>query len=816
MLILRLFLIVLVLALSLMSATTANAYDGGINGRYQAGCGGGGCHGGAASGNTTLTVGGNRTLAAGATTALTFTVANAAQNAAGFNAAVLNANNQPSGGFNNLGGGVQALPGDPVEVFHTEPKGFAGGQATFTFSWTAPAAHGNYNIYYAGNAVNDNGGNGGDVWNTGNATITVTGATLTAPAAGTSLCAGASLSVAWTQTGLTSFNIELSNDNFNTKTVIGNGVAAGSSPFNYTIPNNQAAGNTYQVRLITGAGVVLSTSNVFSITAGPTILTQPTNQTSCIGRTVQFTTGASGSSVQYRWRKNGVEIPGATEAILKLNNLTLNDAGSYDCVAYSCNLTATTQAAVLVVNVPPTITTQPVKQDVCEGQGAVFTIEATGSDLTYQWLKDGVPIINATNKNFSIPTVSLDDAGAYRCRVTGSCTPQLQSVEAPLTVNVVPAVTTQPQASNVKVGEKILLFVTSSGSNVQYQWTKNGSDISGATNDTLVIASAALADSGTYAVKVSNTCGGATSRNAVVKVTPNAGPGVFTLGTDAVNMGELAVCSTKDTVISALIQNTGGTELIATGSTSDPAGIVTVSEVPFPAVIPPGSSIPVTLSVKALAVGTETATVTFTSNAGSKTMTVTVVGTASIVASTDTLTYVAGQVGESHCASTVPLTCATTVTEILIEGNGALTYTIDPPVTLPVTIEANQSFNVCVKTTDDAGETARLVIKTSAGEADLDLVRREVSSVEEERSPIAGLHVAPNPMTDELRITAESDAPISVRVYTITGNVVAQFSGAGDLRWDRRDLSGSRLSSGLYVLAIEQRGVTDVFKLLVE
>lgn len=810
MLIVRLLLIVLVLALSLFSATTAWAYPQGVNGYYQAGCGG--CHGGNANANTILTVGGTRTLAAGATTALSITVTNAGQAEAGFNAAVLNANNQQAGTFSNPGAGVQLI-GAGTEISHNDP---AVEPATFTFSWTAPANHGTYTLYYAGNAVDGNNANTGDIWNTGNAQITVTGATLTAPAAGTSLCAGASLSVAWTQTGLTNFNIELSSDNFNTKTVIGNNVAANTSPFAYTIPNNQAVGNTYQVRLITAAGVVLSTSNVFSITGGPTILTQPTNQTACVGRTINFSTGASGSNVQYRWRKNGVDIAGGTNAILTLNNLTLNDAGSYDCVVFSCNLTATTQAAVLVVNVPPAITTQPVKQDVCEGQAASFAVEATGSDLTYQWLKDGVPIIGATLKNFSIPATSLSDAGQYRCRITGSCTPQLQSAEVPLTVNVVPAVSVQPQPANVKVGEQIVMFVVTTGQSVQYQWTKNGADIFGATNDTLLIPSATLADSGTYAVKVSNTCGNATSRNAAVKVTPNAGEGVLTLGTSAVNMGEIAVCSTKDSVISALLQNTGGSDFIATGAISDPEGVVTVTSVLFPSMIPAGSSLPVTIRVQALAVGLQTATVTFTSNVGNKTMTVTFTGTPSMATTTDTLRYATGQTGESQCASTIPVSCATTITEILIEGNGALTYTIDPTVTLPFEIPANQAFNVCVKSTDVTGEPARLVIKTSAGDANLDLIRREVSSVEEERSPIAGLHVAPNPMTDDLRISTDADAPINVRVHTITGNVVAQFSGVGEVRWDRRDLSGSRLPSGLYVLAIEQRGVTDVFKLLVE
>jgi hypothetical protein len=182
----------------------------------------------------------------------------------------------------------------------------------------------------------------------------------------------------------------------------------------------------------------------------------------------------------------------------------------------------------------------------------------------------------------------------------------------------------------------------------------------------------------------------------------------------------------------------------------------------------------------------------------------------------DTLKFAEGQVDQSRCASTVSITCANTVTGLRLRGDGASTYEITPSVALPVVVDANSTLEVCVKSTAATGTSAQLVIITTAGEDVVELVREVVSSVDEQEPVIAGLRVTPNPMTDELRITSDSDALMTVRVYTITANVVAQFSGVGELRWDRRDLSGSLLPAGLYVLSIEQRGQTDVVKIIVQ
>jgi hypothetical protein len=57
----------------------------------------------------------------------------------------------------------------------------------------------------------------------------------------------------------------------------------------------------------------------------------------------------------------------------------------------------------------------------CEGTDASFTVNASGSNLSYQWTKGGNDILGATNSTFSIKNLNLSDAGTYSCIVSSQC-----------------------------------------------------------------------------------------------------------------------------------------------------------------------------------------------------------------------------------------------------------------------------------------------------------------------------------------------------------------------------------------------------------
>lgn len=79
-------------------------------------------------------------------------------------------------------------------------------------------------------------------------------------------------------------------------------------------------------------------------------------------------------------------------------------------------------AAPAPCNLPPSITGQPANQTLTVGQSAIFTVAGSGSaPLSYQWLKDGVPIPSATNSSFFIPSVSATDSGStFSVNITNS------------------------------------------------------------------------------------------------------------------------------------------------------------------------------------------------------------------------------------------------------------------------------------------------------------------------------------------------------------------------------------------------------------
>ncbi|MGA2051953.1 MAG: immunoglobulin domain-containing protein [Opitutales bacterium] len=88
-----------------------------------------------------------------------------------------------------------------------------------------------------------------------------------------------------------------------------------------------------------------------------------------------------------------------------------------------------------------------------------------------------------------------------------------------LTPIVPPRISTQPASLTVKVGHKATFKVTASGTGpFSYQWYRNGKKISGATNATSTISTAAASNAGTYTVIVTNPAGKAGSDEAKLTV----------------------------------------------------------------------------------------------------------------------------------------------------------------------------------------------------------------------------------------------------------------------------------------------------------
>jgi hypothetical protein len=153
----------------------------------------------------------------------------------------------------------------------------------------------------------------------------------------------------------------------------------------------------------------------------------------------------------------------------------------------------------------PAITTQPANVTVLQGGTATFSVVAASvTPLTYQWRKDGVPLVGATNATLTIANVIAAHAGLYSV-VISNASGSATSVVATLVLGTPLSITSQPTAQTVAVGANVTLRVGISGlAPFTFQWRKNGVSLPAGTSATLVLPGVSVADAGTYSVVVSD------------------------------------------------------------------------------------------------------------------------------------------------------------------------------------------------------------------------------------------------------------------------------------------------------------------------
>ena len=175
--------------------------------------------------------------------------------------------------------------------------------------------------------------------------------------------------------------------------------------------------NAYGFDASTAAKLIVDTNPPPRVVA-PEIVSQPTNLTVIEGSTATFSVAATGTApLSYRWLFNGLELAGATEAVLTLRAVELRQAGLYSVRISNAADSITSEAARLVVRPntnPPAITRQPANLTVQPGGTATFSVLATGAPpLSYQWRYNNVDLPGATNNTLSLPNVQLSQAGEY-------------------------------------------------------------------------------------------------------------------------------------------------------------------------------------------------------------------------------------------------------------------------------------------------------------------------------------------------------------------------------------------------------------------
>lgn len=294
---------------------------------------------------------------------------------------------------------------------------------------------------------------------------------------------------------------------------------ATSSTYSIVADAASAPIRMFQVTVSNGCSAIATPPFEVCVEQTPVITQQPGSRSACAGDDVTLSAAVDAPlPVDYQWFHGGVALVGETSAELVLNAVEAADSGSYAVqVSNRCG-TATSDAALFMVGMPPQFVVEPVADSAfCPGAALEMSAVVSGDGNLYQWQRDGVPIPGALDADLLISPLSAGDAGAYELVVSNVCG-TVTSVAVAVSVREPLAITSQPTGGSLCAGDGVLLTAAAAGDVEVWQWRRDGVAIPGATTAQLVLGGLQVSDSGRYDVVASGPCGAVTSNGADVLV----------------------------------------------------------------------------------------------------------------------------------------------------------------------------------------------------------------------------------------------------------------------------------------------------------
>ncbi len=278
-------------------------------------------------------------------------------------------------------------------------------------------------------------------------------------------------------------------------------------------------------------------------------------------------------AMTFQWQHDGANLPGATNASLRLSNVQTANVGHYRLIASNMLGVATSRVATISIavntNLPAALnatnltwTTLPqgyaapwfaqnhethdgdaaaqsgaishnqqsVLQTTVTGPGTLSFWWKVSSEAHYDFLRLYWNNLNTSDTSISGETdwqqITLTlSPGSHTLRWVYSKDGSLSVGRDAGFLDEVrfipaPAITSHPADRTVALGANVVYSVSTADrtSPMTYQWLKNGTNLPGATAQSLTLSNVTRRDSGSYAVRVSNDGGSVLSSNALLKV----------------------------------------------------------------------------------------------------------------------------------------------------------------------------------------------------------------------------------------------------------------------------------------------------------
>lgn len=244
----------------------------------------------------------------------------------------------------------------------------------------------------------------------------------------------------------------------------------------------------------------------------------------CNGQTVRLQTKPA-LGITFDWKLGGVTVQSSTQEFFDATA-----AGSYTVTA-----TGTFDTGCAITSAPLVLSTNPASPpsdppinfaSACVG-GALNLTTNTIANASYAW--QGPNNFSSNQQNPTISPLAAANAGTYQLQVTvNGCSSNV--VQRQVDVFAVPVLPVNASATTVCVGGGFTLSVTGVGYN--YQWKKDGANLTGQVSPNLTLGGVVNSDEGSYSVLVTSVALGCSQEtgktNIAVYTRPNAS---FTVGT---------------------------------------------------------------------------------------------------------------------------------------------------------------------------------------------------------------------------------------------------------------------------------------------
>ncbi|SMO74267.1 Ig-like domain-containing protein, partial [Solitalea koreensis] len=201
----------------------------------------------------------------------------------------------------------------------------------------------------------------------------------------------------------------------------------------------------------------------------------------CTGGSVTLQVSPAVSGVTYNWYKSpSMTVLGAGP------NFTTNVAGDYYVIATDTHTCSKTSNTVTVSeNILPDVTlTNPGPHAFCNGSSVTFSVPFDPT-YTYQWYRNGGIASGVSNTNLYTALAT----GKYKVVVTNSKGCINTSAEVDVTVwDIADPVISASSATTICSDATVILTINPFVSGATYQWTKDGVNIPGASNQTYIVS----------------------------------------------------------------------------------------------------------------------------------------------------------------------------------------------------------------------------------------------------------------------------------------------------------------------------------------